>query len=102
MIPESGDDRSIPFARCLFCNGLEPIYLGFSPGATDAVQRRQDLYKSRENPGIVILSAKCEESRGFSPLQGSMGILHPLKRVQNDKGICFVGRLAEAASGFHR
>ena len=32
----------------------------------------------------VILSAEREESRGFSPVAGSLGILHPLKRVQND------------------
>jgi len=40
--------------------------------------------------GIVILSAKREESRGFFRWQGSVGILHPLKRVQNDKGTRFI------------
>jgi hypothetical protein len=54
--------------------------------------RRWDLYASRENGAIVILSAKREESRGFFPMQGSLGILHPLKRVQSDKGACFIAR----------
>jgi len=39
---------------------------------------------------IAILSAEREESRGFSPAASCVGILHPLKRVQNDKGDCFV------------
>jgi hypothetical protein len=60
-----------------------------------AVWRRLDLYASRENAAIVILSAKREESRGFSPFKGSVGILHPLKRVQNDKGTCFIARKKE-------
>jgi hypothetical protein len=50
------------------------------------------MYAARENMAIVILSAKREESRGFSPWQGSVGILHPLKRVQNDKGTGFIAR----------
>jgi len=57
-----------------------------------AVWRILDFRASRKNATIVILSAKREESRGFSPRQGSLGILHPLKRVQNDKGTCLIAR----------
>jgi hypothetical protein len=28
----------------------------------------------------------------FRRWEGSLGILHPLKRVQNDKGTCFIAR----------
>jgi len=45
-----------------------------------------------ETNAIVILSAEREESRRFLPVVGSLGILHPLKRVQNDKGTHFFAR----------
>jgi hypothetical protein len=33
---------------------------------------------------------RARRSRGFSPAASGVGILHPLKRVQNDKGNCLV------------
>jgi len=57
-----------------------------------------DLWAPRKNTAIVILSAEREESREFSPWQESVGILHPLKRVQNDKGTSSVARKNETVA----
>jgi len=43
----------------------------------------------------VILSAEREESRDSLAAAQCQGILHPLKRVQNDKVLSFSGRLIE-------
>src|SRR5262249_2601771 len=75
--------------------GLEPWGKVSWLLGTRTVWRRLDLYALRNKYAIVILSAEREESRGFSPVAVSVGILHPLKRVQNDKGTRCVARKNE-------
>ena len=54
-----------------------------------AAARDESVPLINKNQPLVILSAKREESPGIPPLAHSVGILQPLKRVQNDTGVYF-------------
>src|SRR5262249_56936837 len=66
---------------------VAPALLPVLASSKSDTLRRQECLRHTilEAPYFVIGSAEREEYRGFSSWQGSVGILHPLKRVQNDK-----------------
>src|SRR5262249_8276271 len=66
---------------------VAPALLPVLASSKSDTLRRQECLRHTilEAPYFVIGSAEREESRGFSSWQGGVGILHPLKRVQNDK-----------------